>query len=101
MSTAYISAFDNVDYDGFGRGAQCFDGFCSQDRVTVTATTSFPGSPQMTVQTGTNYVAVYLSAPGLVYAGPAPFVANRAQALPAGWWPMTVNAGDVLFIRDL
>lgn len=106
MSTAYLNAFDNVDFGAYGRGAQCFDGFLSQDRVDATLTTSFPGSPQMTIgiSPAVYYLVVVLSQPGLVYAGPpadAATIAARAQALPAGWWPMSVQPGHVVYARDL
>lgn len=99
---AYINAFDNLDYGAYGRGAQCFDGYCSQDRVDIAAVPAvFPGSPHMTVEGSTRYVAVTLDDTCLVYAGPSPATLARAQVLPAGWWPMSVASGDVVSIRSL
>lgn len=109
MSSAYISCFDNVDFGGFGRGAQCFDGVTQQDRKDVTASTSWPATPHETVAAGSYYAAVYLTVPGLIYAGPAgaDHAADlvlwnaRAAAYPAGWWPVSVLAGHVVAIKDL
>ena len=106
MSVAYLNPFDNVDFGAYGKGAQCFDGVSFVDRVTVTTSTAFPaiGSPQMTVPDGVFYLAIFLVVPSLVYAGPPVAAAvrdARAQALPAGWWPMSVQAGHLVFVRDL
>lgn len=106
MSTAYISPYGGLDdTSGAYRGeAQVFQGECSQDAVSVSLTTSFPadGSPQLVVSAETGYIAVYLSAPGQIYAGPeATLKEERGGYYPPGWWPMAVKTGDLVFIRDL
>lgn len=105
MSTAYINPFAGLD-DGSGahRGtAQCFQGDCSDDVVELTLTDEMPEEAQYTVPgAGVGYLAIYLSAPGQIYAGPSEAdKESKGAYYPAGWWPMAVKAGDVVFIRDL
>ena len=105
MSRACINPFTHLDYGRFGGGAQCFMGLCApQGRADVTATAAWPGSAHLTVAADTGYVAVHLTAPGLIYAGPSGSTAvydAQAATYPAGWWPMGVNVGDVVLVRDL
>lgn len=105
MSRAYINPFTHVDYGRYGGGAQCFSGVCAgQGRADVIAAGAWPASPHLTVGPDTSYVAVFLQAPDLVYAGPSASATGYeagAAAYPAGWWPMSVGAGDVVVIRDV
>lgn len=108
MSTAYISPYKGLDdskpSQASGRTAQVFQGDCSADVAVLTLSTAFPAdaSPQFTVGGLTGYVVVYLTAPGQIYAGPtASDKTARGGYFPAGWWPMAVQPGDVVFIRDL
>ena len=104
MSRAYISAFDRLDLGRYGGGAQCFPGACSAPRADVRTAAGWPAAPHMTVGAGGGYVAIYLTAEALIYAGPAADAATydaRAGAYPAGWWPMAVQPADVVLVRDL
>lgn len=89
MALAYIETFDNLDYGGYGRGAQCFDGYTSQDRVEVPNVTTlgadigiraFSNTPDLTVAEPTRYVHVVSGLPSYVYAGPASLSSAEKQA---------------------
>lgn len=103
MSRAYICPFDHVDLAHYGGGAQCFAGACAAPRADVSTAAAWPSTPHLVVAT-VGYVAVYLTAEALIYAGPAAGASTYdalAGAYPAGWWPMAVGTNDVVVIRDL
>jgi hypothetical protein len=105
MAKVFLAAFDNVDYGGYGRGGQIFDGYSqAQDRVEIaSAPASFPGAAQMTVQNGSNYLTVTSTGWNLVYAGPASGFdkETRGVVCPPGVFAMAVAAGHVVFVRAL
>ena len=104
MSIARISPYDGLDAGGFRRGAQCFGGACSQARVDAAASAAWPATPPFVAADPTAYAAVSLAQAGLLYAGPSTDPALwevRAGAFPAGWWPVALNTGDVVVVRDL
>lgn len=104
MSTAYINPFAGLDdtTGAFRGGAQCFQGDCADAVQSPSLTTSFPSTPHYVVPPNVGYIAVYLSAPGQVYAGPNPAEkSSKGAVYPEGWWPMAVRTGDSVFVRDL
>lgn len=99
---AWLSGVARVDFGGNGAGAPVAVGYCNQDRIEIaTVPSSYPTSPQLTVEKGTRYVTVACDSRVFVYAGPSSANAAtrqaRAQAVP-GDWTCCVNEGDVVHV---
>lgn len=111
MRLGFIETFDNLDFGGAGRGAQCFEGFTTQPRVDVEGNAgsgyrAFSPTPDLTVGEATHYVHAYAGLPSYLYVGPSSVDAAGRQAtavvlLSTGYGYnrlVTAKEGDVVHL---
>jgi len=110
LSNISISFFRAIDQPTAASAAvrnpaQCFGGASALPRVDAVSTTTWPAQPHATIGPAIRYAIVYLPAPALIFAGPAAADATAWQsvacAYPAGWWPIAVEADQIVAVKDL
>lgn len=98
---AHLNFYDNVDFGAYGRGAQCFDGYGSQDRIDIASVPGAFPAAQATVTGTTRYMTIETDVKVKVYAGPAAATdaVKQARALvTSGFLACSVDDGHAVHV---